>query len=464
MNVLLISPRQHFKQGNIWKSVMGCIPPLGIAQLAAYLLEKNIAVKIIDANAESLDEQGLAARVRVTISESGLPDFTGVTATTNTYVQAVEAAKTVKSIIGQSPLVVGGVHATILPEDFLKHDFVDYCVRGEGEIPFFELVSGMDKTCIKSLSYKSGGKMIHNALGPVLDDLNALPMPAYGLLPMGSYRPSLGGYKKLPAIGMVTSRGCPGKCTFCYGQYFGKKVRFRSAEKIVEEIVYLQKTYNIREISFYDDTFSAARANLKKFCELMINLKTGVTWSCFSRTDFVNAEILKLMKKAGCHQICYGVESGDEEILKNIRKEVSLDTAKEAIRLTKAAGIEARATFMLGNPGETVETLKKTYRFALHIDPDIALFNITTPFPGTAMFEWAASNSYIKTFNWADYDLSKTVMEIPGLKPAEIEYYYKKFNKEFYLRPSYLVKRLFKLTSFDKLRTSLTALRAVISK
>ena len=233
---------------------------------------------------------------------------------------------------------------------------------------------------------------------------------------------------------------------------------------MIDEIKHLAGRYGVKEISFYDDTFTAVKKNVKEFCEIAVKENLGVIWSCFSRTDFVNREILELMKKAGCHQICYGIESGDEGILKNIRKNTSLKTAKNAIELTKSAGIEARATFMLGNPGETADTLMKTYRFALDIDPDIALFNITTPFPGTVMFDWASANGLIKTRNWADYDLSIPVMEVPGLSPEEIVSHYNSFNKKFYLRPSYLLKRLFNLTSFEQIKESVTALRAIVSR
>jgi radical SAM superfamily enzyme YgiQ (UPF0313 family) len=361
-------------------------------------------------------------------------------------------------------VTAGGIHATILPEDFLKYDFIDNCIRGEGEIPFFELISGKDKKDILSLSFKENGNIIHNSQGPVLDNLDSLPLPAYDLLPMSKYKPSLGSYKLLPAIGMVTSRGCPGKCTFCYGQYFGKKIRYHSAERIYAEIMHLKDIYGIREISFYDDTFTAVKPNLVKFCNMLINRDAKLSWSCFSRTDLVNKDLLKLMKTAGCHQICYGVESGDENILKNIQKDVSLETAKEAIKLTKAAGIEARATFMIGNPEETVQTLEKTFKFAVEIDPDIALFNITTPFPGTEMFKWASNNGYIKTYNWADYDLSKPVMEVPGIGAEEIARYYKLFNRRFYLRPWYLIRRAFKMGSFERIKSGFMAFLTIIRK
>jgi anaerobic magnesium-protoporphyrin IX monomethyl ester cyclase len=464
MKVLLINPRKTFQAGNIWKSVMGFIPPMGLAQLAAYLREKKAEVSIIDANAELLDEDGLKNRIIETIKKSGIPQFTGVTASTNTFFPAINAAKIAKELMPGTSLIAGGIHATILPDDFLKYDFIDNCIRGEGEIPFFELISGKNKNSILSLSYKENGNIIHNSLGPVLDNLDSLPLPAYDLLPMSRYKPSLGSYKKLPAVGMVTSRGCPGKCTFCYGQYFGKKIRYHSAERILAEILHLKEFYGIREISFYDDTFTAVRPNLVKFCNLLINRRIDLSWSCFSRTDLINRDLLKLMKTAGCHQICYGIESGDEEILRNIQKNVSLETAKEAITLTKTAGIEARATFMIGNPGETVKTLKKTFWFAADIDPDIALFNITTPFPGTAMFEWASSNGYINTYNWADYDLSKPVMNIPGMTADEISRYYKLFNKRFYLRPWYLMRRALKMTNPDMIKAGFSAFLTILKK
>ena len=351
-----------------------------------------------------------------------------------------------------------------MPEDVLISPDVDYVIRGEGEIHFFELISGLETASIKGLSYKKDGKFIHNPDGALISDLDSLPFPAYNLLPVKNYVPTLGSYKRLPAISIITTRGCPGKCTFCLGSYLGGKVRMHSTRYIIDEIKMLIRDYGIREISFYDDTFTAYRNKVRDFCNIIIEEKIDITWSCFARVDFVDGDILRLMKASGCHQIMYGIESGSNEILRNIKKKTSLEKAVEIVAITKKIGIECRAAFMLGNPGETLQTMKQTLDFAKRLDPDIALFNITTPYPGTEMYDWAGKNGYLKTKDWSRYDLSTAVMELPGLKSVEVEEFYKKAHHEFYGRPSYLIKRLFKIRSFNELLIAVKGAIAVFSR
>jgi radical SAM superfamily enzyme YgiQ (UPF0313 family) len=180
--------------------------------------------------------------------------------------------------------------------------------------------------------------------------------------------------------------------------------------------------------------------------------------------DFVDEDILKLMKKAGCHQIMYGIESGSDEILKNIKKRTSLSRAVEVVAMTKKVGIECRATFMLGNPGETQQTMEQTLAFAKKLDPDIALFNITTPYPGTELYAWADANGYLKTKDWSKYDLSNSVMDIPGLNSAAVEKFYIKVHRSFYGRPSYLLRRLLKIRSLNDIIVAAKAAIAVFIK
>jgi radical SAM superfamily enzyme YgiQ (UPF0313 family) len=168
--------------------------------------------------------------------------------------------------------------------------------------------------------------------------------------------------------------------------------------------------------------------------------------------DTVDFELLKLMRKSGCYQIMYGVESADETILKNLNKKITLQKVEETVADTKKAGIECRLAFMIGNPGETEETIKKTINYAIYLDPDLVTFNITTPYPGTEMFNWAERNNYLIHKNWAEYDLSKPVMELPTISSTKILDYYKKSYRQFYFRPNYFLKRLIKIRSIEDLK------------
>jgi radical SAM superfamily enzyme YgiQ (UPF0313 family) len=455
---LLINPSWLTREGNIWKKISGSMPPLGLAYIASFLRKNSANVKLIDTQAEKAGLEELLSSI------SDIPDYIGITATTMTVGNALETATACKIKFPSAIIVMGGVHPTILPDDCLNCPDVDYVIRGEGENPFLSLINKEKPENIKSLSYKKNGVFVHNPLGPVIDDLDSLPFPAYDLLPIRNYKPALGSYKRLPAISLITTRGCPGKCTFCLGSYLGGNVRMHSTSYIIDEIKMLKEKYGIREISFYDDTFTAYKHKVQDFCRIIIKEKIEITWVCFARVDFVDEETLKLMKMAGCHQIMYGIESGNDEILKNIKKKTSLAKAKEIVKLTKKIGIECRAAFMLGNPGETEATMKQTSDFAKVLDPDIAIFNITTPYPGTEMYAWADKNGYLKTKDWSKYDLSNAVMELPTLSPEKIEAYYKKAHKDFYGRPWYLIKRILRIRSFGEVMVGLKAFMSIFFK
>jgi anaerobic magnesium-protoporphyrin IX monomethyl ester cyclase len=448
--VILINPPWIKKEENIWKKISSCMPPLGLASLASFLERNNVEVTIIDAQAEQMALADIIQRIG-----RYNPLFIGITATTSIIDNGLEIARLCKEAFPESKVIMGGVHPMVMTEEVLDNLSVDFIVRGEGELALLDLVKGRDLKSIGGVSYKLEGKIYHNDDRPVIDNLDSLPFPAYHLLPMRKYYPALGAYKRLPAISMVTTRGCPGRCTFCYGGMLGKHIRHRSAQNIIEEIKLLKADYGIKEICFYDDTFTVFKDNVKQFCRLLIQDKINISWSCFSRVDFIDEETLKEMKEAGCHQIMYGIESADEGILKNINKRFSLEQANRIMALTKKVKIDVRAAFMFGSPGETEETMQRTINYAIKSDPDLVVFNITTPYPGTEMFKWAKDKGYLRTLNWEKYDLATAVMELPTVDSRTVEKYYKNAYKKFYLRPAYIIKRILRMKSLVDLMVNL---------
>lgn len=448
--VILINPLWLKKKGNIWKKISSCVPPLGLAYAASFLEKHNIEVRIIDAQAEQMSLADIIQRIG-----RFDPLFIGITATTSIIDNGLEIARLCKNAFPKSKVIMGGVHPTVMAEEVLDNQSVDFIVRGEGELALLDLVQGRDVGSIGGVSYKLDGKIYHNDNRPVIENLDSLPFPAYHLLPMQKYYPAFGAYKRLPAISMVTSRGCPGKCTFCYGDMLGGHIRQRSAQNIIDEIKFLKAKYGIKEICFYDDTFTVFKDNFKQFCRLLIKDKIHISWSCFSRVDFVDEEMLRGMKEAGCHQIMYGIESADKEILKNINKRFSFEQANRVIDLTKKAKIDVRAAFMFGNPGETEETMRRTIHYAIKSSPDIVVFNITTPYPGTQMFKWAKERGYLRTLDWTKYDLATMVMELPTVDSRTVEKYYKNAYKKFYFRPTYIAKRILRMGSLVDLSMNL---------
>lgn len=457
-NVLLINPANITKKGSIWKEVSCAYPPLGLA-LAASLLEKNnIPVSILDLQVEPLDAEQLETKIKEIN-----PQIIGVSSSTPVIKEAFKIAEIAKKALPEAKIVLGGIHATVMPQECIENKNIDIITRGESEYTFLELCTLNNLSKIDGITYKTNGLTITNKDREPVKYLDELPFPAYHLLPMNKYKPALGTYKRLPAMIMLTSRGCPGRCTFCYSGIKEKNIRTRSEENVIAEIKFLKEKYGIKEINFYDDVFTLFRNKVVRLCKIIIAEGLDITWSCMTRINLIDKELLSIMKKAGCHSICYGVESADEIILKNIQKFIDLNKAREVIKMTKEAGIEVRISLMFGNPGETEETMEKTIQFALETDPDVVLFNIATAYPGTEMYEEAKTKGYLVQRDWGEYDLVNYTLQLPGLSGEKIKEYYKMAYRRFYLRPSYILRRLSKIRSFTDLKENLNAFKGVFS-
>lgn len=447
-DVLLINPPWISKDQNIWHGIKGAMPSLGLLSIAAYLEQKGISVQVLDIHVEKISTAETKEVIRLV-----QPKIIGLSVMTATSVPSYQIATLAKEVDPNILVVMGGVHAEAVPEECLLNSKLDVVVRGDGEITFHKLVlehlNNRSYKSINGISYRDNGKVIHTAPGDIIMDLDTLPFPAYHLVPMHKYYPAIGAYKRLPAINMLMTRGCPGKCTFCNSAM--TKMRTRSAEPVVEEIIRLKKTYGLREVQFYDDTFTIFRPNVMKFCELMIKKNVDVTWTAFVRTDCISPELAQAMKAAGCHQMLFGVESGDDQILENIRKPIDREKTKWAHKIVREAGIELRSAFIFGNMGETVASMKKTVDFAIELDPDIAFFNICTPYPGTQLFKWAKENNYLKSEDWTEYELSTFLMKLPTLTEKELYGYYMRAYRLFYRRPISIWRRLRAITSFSQL-------------
>lgn len=450
MSILLINPTHVIREKNIWKKINRCLPPLGLGYLAAYLKERDIDVRIIDLQVYDGDFDGLIREIR-----EGDFEYIGITATTVQINAAIYLAERIKERNRNKKIVLGGAHPTAVPEEVLKNSSVDFIVMGEGEKTFYELLSGADPESVNGLSYRRNGNIVFTPERTLIENLDNLPFPAYHLFEMNRYRPSTGNYLRLPAMSMVTSRGCPGRCTFCDTRIFGRKVRTRSAKNILDEILFLKDKYGIKEISFYDDTITVPRRRILELCRLIQDRKIDITWSCMSRIDCVDGDLLFQMKKAGCHQIGYGIESGDEKILLNINKRISLPKVRDVVMATRKAGIDARGMFMLGNIGETDVSMKKTIDFAISLNLDIFVFNITTPYPGSQLFQHAKENGLLTTYDWDRYDLGEPLMDLPTVDRDTIKIYYRQAYKRCYLRILYLLGRLKKIRSFAVLKMNL---------
>ena len=453
---LLINPAYSYGEGNVWKSVGSVMPPLGLAYIGAILEQHGYPVTVKDFQADS---QGFENDLNFLLTEKY--DFLGFSATTPQINTALKMARHVKTQRPDVVVIFGGVHPSVMSDEVLANETVSLVVRGEGEQTMLEIVSGKPWAEISGMSYKENDKIIHNPNRPLVENLDDLPDPAYHLLPVEKYHPTTGAYKQLPAISVLATRGCPSVCTYCHRQ-LGKKIRTRSGKRVAAEVKRLHDNYGIKEICFYDDTFTINKNEVYSFIEELKSYKLPITYVCFSRVDSVDYPLLKAMHDSGCHQICFGVESTNKQILRNIKKGISMEMVTRAVKDTQKAGIEARIALMIGNPGETEETVMDSVSFAIKLEPDLVIFNVTTPYPGTEMFKWADENGCLITKDWDLYDLKHQVMNLPTLSSKEINKLYTKAYRKFYFRPRYVLKHLLKMRTKNDVMNAFNGLRAVL--
>ena len=432
-------------------------PPLGIALLSAIWDNQGHTSQIIDADALRLTIPEIITRI------NPHTDFVGITATTPEITCATMIARKVREKYPHIKIMMGGVHPTVFHKELVQDKSCDLVVRNEGEYPMIELAKGTPFNLIPNLTWRNAdNEIIVNPDCDTYVDLNNLPFPAYEKLPMHLYHSALGAAKREPSIAMVTSRGCPGECAFCFSGMFGSQIRSMSPDRIMEHIEHLQKNHGIREISFYDDTFIINKKNVAELCQLMLAKNIKLSWSCFARMDSVTPELLLLMRKAGCHQVTYGFETIDENILKNINKPGNLAQFQKAIEWTKAANINIRGTFMMGNPGETVESMEKTIAFAKTSGIDLALINIITPYPATILYQEFSRNNMLQHQDWDLYDMSHPILKLDTVSNDMIKKYYYKSYRDFYLRPLFILRHVFSIRSISELLIYMKAIPKIM--
>lgn len=447
-SITLINPNHRFKSDPTTKMVL---PPLGIAYLAAYLEKTGVEVSILDANVENLTP--VQAAIRALAQK---PKLVGISAVTNTIKEAWEIAQQIKKK-RDVPIVLGGIHPTILPEESLKKNFIDMIIRGEGEIALADLASGKAKKRIAGLSFKKGKKIVHNPPAPLIKNLDALPFPARHLLPMEKYATI--GSKRVPFATMLSSRGCPYRCSFCSVQAItGPRWRPRSPENILAEIDHLVKDYRVREINFADDNFTLDPTRVEKICQLLIKRNYDLIFKNSNgvRVDSLTYHLLQLMKKAGWYHLAFGIESGNQKILDKNHKRLKLTRARQAIRWCKKIGIKTLGFFIIGLPGETPTTLDETIEFAKSLDLDEAQFNIFVPFVGTQAREMIEKEGEILTDDWHLYNpYAQPVFKMGKLTPTLMFKSQQRAYRQFYLRPKILLKQIQKGHFLGKIKASL---------
>jgi len=423
-----------------------CLPSLGILFLAAITRQKGFPTAVTDASALGLTGEALLKRV-----EAEHPDVLGLSSTTFSIFHAAKFAALAKERFPGLTVIIGGPHVSAAPQETMERFPVfDVAVLGEGEVTIIELLEAMDAKAslggIPGIVLRDGGKLVTTSRRPFLKDLDSLPRPAWDLLEgfPQRYRPAPFKVRRFPAASFVTSRGCPNQCIFCDRSVFGASCHAFSAEYVVEMIRHLVENFGIREFSFEDDTFITFKKRLVAICQGIIDLGVNISWTCLGRVNSVDKETLQLMRRAGCWQISFGIESGCQEILTTIHKNVTLEQIQRDVVLCREAGILSKGFFIVGHPGETRETLSRTRDFALKLPLDDISVTMLTPFPGTEIYERASEFGEFDR-DWARMNLLNTVFIPRGLTREELEHARRELLRRFYLRPRIILGYLRRL-------------------
>jgi len=464
MKILLISP--PYPKDRIFRKSMkhlgAVLPPLGIAYIAAVLEKEGHNVKIIDGPAWAT-VFGYGFEELANDIKQFKPDVVGVSASTSQIEHAKKTVSIAKEVNKDCVAILGGTLISADPNALLQFEQVDYGVYGEADMTFSGILKAIEEK--KPLEGMEGVIWRENDsvkfLKPkVIINLDQIPMPARHLLKMEIYRPSPANYRRTPATTLMSSRGCPFQCIFCSRPTEGTAFRAHSAERVVDEIEHLVKTYGIKDIQIFDDTFSLIPSRVERICKLIIEKKLDIWWNCMTRVDKITPELLKLMKHAGCYEIGFGIESGSDRILQFIKKATTTDAIRKGVKMTHEAGIDVRGFFMIGFPTETKEEVLQTIKFAKELDVDVAQFMVATPLPGTEMWEIAKANGTISN-DWDSFTFyapEKMPFSSNLLNEQELLQLYRKAYKSFYLRPKFILRQLAKIRSpFDIQRNWLAA-------
>ncbi len=442
--------------GGIFKYVAPEYPPLGIAYIAAVLLEKGHDVAVWDFTIRKTNEKEIIEEIL-----KWKPDFLGFTAASTQYNIAKKIIKVIKKRNPSIEVVLGGPHFTALPlKSFNEIPELDYGVVGEGEYSFSDLAEKRPLEDIEGLVFRKGGKVFYKNDFALVKDLDNLPYPARSLLDLKRYIPSPVNYKKLPSTTMITSRGCMGQCDFCVDGSRNYKVRFLSAEKTFEEMRMLKEDFGIEDISFEDDGFTQSKERVFDLCEMIVKNGLKIQWNCMSRLiDTIDEKLLRVMKSAGCYQIGVGVETFRTKTLEEYNKiNQKKEMVIESVGLMKKTHIDSRLFLLVGFPEETREDVLNTFKFADSLDPEIFQMCILVPFPGTKL-----RAVYEKKYNFHDENWDFYLGFCPEYAPAITPYIQKDEliklfylgYKSFYYRPKRIIKNLIRTSGNLGLKESI---------
>lgn len=450
---LFIIPSQQKVYG---MRIMPSYPPLGLLYVSSVLENIGVNVRVLD-----IDINGLNDNKMLSFIKEFSPNIIGITSITPTVKEAFRLSDIIKRHFDM-PIIFGGIHPTMNPEECIRHSSVDFVVKGEGEDIVKELVyelasNGKDFSKIKGLFYKDRGDFYFTGERPLIEDLDNVPFPARHLLKLSSYRPP--DAEHLPVASILTTRGCPGRCTYCCtNNLFKNRYRSRSIANVAEEIDEIIGRFKAKEIHIADDAFNVNKTRAIEFCEAIKKRKYKVNFEFLNglRADMVDQDILDAFKSIGVKNVSFGAETADKNILKNVKKNILPEDVERAVGLAKKNGFKTWVFFMIGLPGETESSIRGTIKFAKKIDPDFAKFLIFKPFPGTEIYNNIRSKGYIDSFDFDQYGVyTAPVHHLEDLSGLDMSRWQRRAFKKFYFRPGKIWRHIIRQRSLSQLKLTL---------
>jgi anaerobic magnesium-protoporphyrin IX monomethyl ester cyclase len=464
IRVLVLNPASEIT-GNVVRDVLygcwcggkriggGTVMPFEQLLVATVLQEAGHKVRFLDAASERMPSQKVARLA---------PDFDLVVISTSTMTINEDAAILAQLKKANPNILTAayGSHPTFMPESSLARSSIDISVQREPTMILAEvagkLAQKQDWSQVAGIAYREDGVVKINPEATFLNDLDKLPFLDLSLLPkdVDYFNPVI---KRLPYVATSTSAGCPGRCTYCTAPFFhGRKLRMKSAKRVVEEVAHYA-SLGIKEIYFRDETFTASRKRVREICQGILARGLDVTWIANARVGTADRDLLKLMRRAGCHLIKVGVESGCQPVLDRVKKGIKLEDTRQLFADMKAVGMDSHAHMMLGLPGETVESLQSTIDFAISLEPTTVTFGICTPYPGTPLFEEVAT-IYPEINDGTGADFSKLHVQgfcNPHFTQLSSDYLRQAVPmayRRFYMRPSYLLRSLTRIKDLNDVK------------